>query len=161
MLACLSVMAGLEFFVARHLVESCQAWGACSYLPLQYAKACRHRIDFIFRYPSTCSHTVQRTLYTISSCSIVKKWFKAHRNSASDNWSILLHGASYSMYVLGISGSTQLLALLHGPKTYMTGSTARLLSIGQMVAIVRPAIVNGINNSSYCRLKRGGLWHWV
>ena len=53
------------------------------------------------------------------------------------------------MYVLGISGSTQLLALLHGPKTYLTGSAARLLSIGQMAAIVRPATVNGINNSAY------------
>ena len=48
------VMAGLEFFVARHLVESYEVWGARSYLRLEYAKACRHRMGSIFRYPSTC-----------------------------------------------------------------------------------------------------------
>lgn len=57
---CEVVMAGLEFFVARHLDESYQVWGARSYLHLQYAKACRHSMNSILRYPSTCQLKLDR-----------------------------------------------------------------------------------------------------
>ena len=72
MLACLSVMAGLEFFVARHLDESYQVWGAPSYLRLQYAKHCMRSMGRILRYPSTCQFKLHRVLRTASLFAIGK-----------------------------------------------------------------------------------------
>ena len=78
--ACWIFMAGLEFFVARHLVENYQVWGAPAYLRLQCAKACRHKMDLIFGYSNTWQFLFQRKFGAqVSTVESLRKGFDAYR----------------------------------------------------------------------------------